>query len=108
MRVRGIVDSTHFKAITLNIPDGIVWQDWILTDSVFNTELGDFRRDRPPFDRKNTTARESGKSGGTRALELNDKAITDILAATHPMPSCNACQIEGTGTAENVDEYFTS
>ena len=84
MRVRGF---NPFQAVTPNIADDIVWLDWILRDSVFNTESGGFHRDRPPVDRKNTTPGEDSSSSNTRTLELDDKVLVDILAATPAMPS---------------------
>jgi len=48
---------------------------------------------------------------GTRALELNDKVVADILAATRVMPSWKESEIEGTkwiGTAEeNMVKYLS-
>ena len=84
MRVRGF---NPFQAVPPNIADDIVWLDWILRNSVFNTESGGFHRDRPPVDRKNTTPGEDSSSSNTRTLELNDKVLVDILAATPAMPS---------------------
>jgi hypothetical protein len=81
------VDLTPFKPSLQNIANDIVWLDWILRDSVFNTESGGFHRDQPPVNRKNTTASEDNTSSNTCTLELDDKVFVDILAATHAMPS---------------------
>lgn len=45
---------------------------------------------------------------GTRKLELNPGVIADILAATHAMPSWEACQMENTNWSGTTDEYILS
>jgi hypothetical protein len=58
----------------------------------------------------NTSGGESSGSG-TRHLELNEKVIADILAATHAMPSWKECEMEGTswtGTAEENKQKYLS
>ena len=44
MLVRG---SNPFQTTTPNMPDDIVWQDWVLTDGVFDSVSGGFHRNSP-------------------------------------------------------------
>ena len=120
MRVRGF---HPFRPIVPTIPDGIPWQDWILSDHVFDNTSDSFKRNRPPPNRNNsvsaqiqlpfhpTTTSPDGASS-QHTLALNADVVTDILAATHAMPSWKACQVEGTswsGTAEeNIEKYVSS
>jgi hypothetical protein len=121
MRVRGF---HPFQPIDPTIPDNIPWQDWILSDHVFDNTSDSFKRDRPPPNRNSsvsaqtqlpfhpTTTSPDGASSSQRTLALNADVIADILAATHAMPSWKACQVEGTswsGTAEeNIEKYVSS
>jgi hypothetical protein len=116
MRVRGF---HPFQPIVPTIPDGIPWQNWILSDHVFDNASDSFKRDRPPPNRNNSVSAQAqqpfhpdGASSTQRTLALNANVIADILAATHAMPSWKACQVEGTswtGTAEeNIQKYVSS
>ncbi|KIJ35660.1 hypothetical protein M422DRAFT_180445 [Sphaerobolus stellatus SS14] len=115
MRVRGF---HPFQPITPDMPDTIRWQDWIVSDGVFDDATNSFIRDRPPANN------EAGLRGsqlqlqpttsagrGRNTLELNADVINSILAATRAMPSWKACQMEGTswnGTAEeNIHKYVS-
>ena len=108
------------------VPDDIMipWQDWILSNHVFDNASDSFKRDRPPPNHNNsfsaqaqlpfhsTTTSADGASSSQRTLALNADVIADILAATRAMPSWKACQVEGTswtGTAEeNIQKYVSS
>ncbi|KIY52854.1 hypothetical protein FISHEDRAFT_23499, partial [Fistulina hepatica ATCC 64428] len=118
MRVRGF---HPFSPVAPEVDDGNLWQDWILSDGVFDNALGSFNRDGPPPSGNNDVYKQpllgfqppttgaGGPSSGRRTVALNEDVIADILAATHAMPSWKACQMEGTswaGTAEeNVQKY---
>ncbi|KIJ50472.1 hypothetical protein M422DRAFT_245759 [Sphaerobolus stellatus SS14] len=104
MRVRGF---NPFQPITYDIPDTIPWQDWILSDGVFDEASNSFIRDLPPANNN-----KAGLGGSQLQLQPTTSAgdvINTILAATRAMPSWKACQIEGTswdGTAEeNIQKY---
>ncbi|KAG2370164.1 hypothetical protein BDR07DRAFT_1467937 [Suillus spraguei] len=111
MRVRGY---HPFQPIALAMPDDIPWQDWVLSDGVFNNNAGTFNRDSPTdnnnqsvpqlqFQPTTTSIGDTSSGPGTCTLALNADVISDILTATHAMPSWRACQMEGTswsGTAE--------
>ena len=116
MRVRGF---HPFQPVAPTVPDDIPWQDWILSNQVFDNASDSFKRDcpsrnlshgpaqaQPPF-HPMTTA-----SSGQRTVALNADVIAEILAATRAMPSWKACQIEGTrwtGTAEeNIKKHVSS
>jgi hypothetical protein len=123
MRVRGF---HPFEPIEPAMPDDGPWQDWILSDGVFDNVSGSFKRDSPPVNGDNgnnfsaqsqpqfqpTTTSSGDASSGGRRITLNADVITDILAATRAMPSWKACQVEGTswtGTAqENIQKYVSS
>ncbi|KAM6504521.1 hypothetical protein JOM56_001464 [Amanita muscaria] len=45
MRVRGF---HPFAPVNPNIPDDIAWQEWIVSEGVFNEALGLFRQETPP------------------------------------------------------------
>ena len=121
MRVRGFHPT---KPIEPAMPDDIPWQDWILSDGVFDNATGFFKRDRPRDSGNNiysaqsqpqfqpTTTTTGDVSSGERGVPMNADVIADILAATRAMPSWKACQMEGTswtGTAqENIERYVSS
>ncbi|KIJ58947.1 hypothetical protein HYDPIDRAFT_118928 [Hydnomerulius pinastri MD-312] len=122
MRVRGF---HPFQPVAPAMPDDIPWQDWVLSDGVFDDVSGTFNRGSPLDNGNNlsvqpqaqfqptTTSRGDASSGpGGRTLALSADVISDILAATHAMPSWRACQMEGTswsGTAEeNTQKYVSS
>jgi hypothetical protein len=119
MRVRGF---HPFAPLNPSIPNNIAWQDWILSDGVFNNVTHSFERQRPPRNRNgnvttqlqlpSATTSAVGTSSGGRTLAIDANVIGHILAATRAMPSWKACQIEGTlwtGTAEeNIQEYVSS
>jgi hypothetical protein len=116
MRVRGF---NPFQPIAPTVPNDILWQDWILSDQLFDNASDSFRRDGPPPSNNDGPAQAQLPSLPTtmappsqRTVALNADAISDILAATHAMPSWKASQIEGTswtGTAEeNVEKYVSS
>lgn len=117
MRVRG---HNPFQPVVHNISDDIPWQDWILTDGVFDNTSGSFVREAP---NTNNGASEQAQvqfqpttsadaSSGGRTLALSADVMAGILAATRAMPSWKACQMEGTswtGTAEeNIQKYVSS
>lgn len=116
MRVRGF---NPFEPVSPTVPDDILWQDWIMSEEVFDNDSASFKRDWPPRNDKDrpvetqlplhpTTTAPSGQ----RTLALNEDVIADILAATRAMPSWKACVLEGTswtGTAEeNIEKYKSS
>ena len=122
MRVRGY---NPFAPVVHNLPDDIPWQDWILSDGVFNNVSGSFNRDKPPRNRYSNnsasaqaqlqfqpTTMNAGDASTRRVVEMNADVISDILAATYAMPSWKACQMEGTrwtGTGEeNIKKYVSS
>ncbi|KIL67614.1 hypothetical protein M378DRAFT_267851 [Amanita muscaria Koide BX008] len=118
MRARGFFPF----APNPDMPNNSAWQDWILSDGVFDNISGSFKRNSPPYDSNccnssvtaqpqlqfpPATTNAGGASSGGCTLALND-----ILAATRAMPSWKACQVEGTswtGTAEeNIQKYVSS
>ncbi|KAI9510834.1 hypothetical protein F5148DRAFT_1374166 [Russula earlei] len=121
MRVRGF---HPFAPPIPPMPTNLVWQDWILSDGVFDNVSGSFKRNAPSRNRNTTitaqpqplsplaTTIAGGASSGGRTLALNADVIADILAATRAMPSWKACQVEGTswtGTAqENIQKYVST
>ena len=121
MRVRGFYP---FQSVDPTVPDVIPWQDWILSNGVFDNASDSFKRDRPPANHNHgfsaqaqlpfhpTTTSAGGASSSQRTLALNVDVIAEILAATRAMPSWKACQVEGTswtGTAEeNIQKYASS
>ena len=102
----------------------ILWQDWILSDNVFDDASGSFKRDQSPDNGSDSVFLQSqpqiqptatdggGVSSGGRTAALNADVIVDILAATRAMPSWRACEMEGTswtGSAEeNIQKYMSS
>lgn len=107
------------------MPDDILWQDWILSDGVFDDVSGTFKRDgardnsnklsvqpQLQFQPMTTSTSDTLSGPGTRTLALNEDVIPDILAATHAIPSRRACVMEGTSwssTAEdNIQKYTSS
>lgn len=121
MRVRGF---HPFAPPIPSMPNNPVWQDWILSDGVFDNVSGSFKRNAPLRNLNSTisaqpqplsplaTTNAGGASSGGRTLALNADVIADILAATRAMPSWKACQVEGTswtGTAEeNIQKYVST
>ena len=116
MRVRGF---HPFQPVVLTVPDDMHWQDWILSDQVFDNTSDSFKRGRPPPNRNSRSARAqlpphptTTASSSQRTVALNTDVIADILAPTRAMPSWKACQVEGTswiGTAEeNIQKYVSS
>jgi hypothetical protein len=108
------------------MPDDIPWQDWILSDGVLSNISGSFNHDKPPCNRSSnntasvqaqlqfqpTTMNAGDASSNRRVVAMNEDVISDILAATHAMPSWKTCQMEGTtwtGTGEeNIKKYVSS
>jgi hypothetical protein len=121
MRVRGY---HPFHDTSLGVPDNdtIDWQDWVKTNGVWDNTGSHFHRHRPGLHNSGTpklpqmpsiTTSGGGESSasGTQPLELNEKVIADILAATHAMPSWKECEMEGTrwmGTAEENKQKYLS
>lgn len=116
MRVRGF---NPFQPIAPTVPNDIIWQDWILSEQLFDNASDFFRRDSPlpshndgPAQAQLPPLPTTTASPSQRTVPLNADVISDILAATHAMSSWKACQIEGTswtGTAEeNVEKYVSS
>ena len=92
MRVRGFYP---FEPVAPSIPDGIPWQDWIVSDGVYDDDSKSFNTEprannddgRPaPQIPQLQPMRADGTSSG-RNLALNSDVIADILAATYAMPS---------------------
>ncbi|KAG2368939.1 hypothetical protein BDR07DRAFT_1447953 [Suillus spraguei] len=100
------------------MPDDILWQDWILSDGVFDDVSGTFKptklsvQPQLQFQPMTTSTSDTLSGPGTRTLALNEDVIPDILAATHAIPSRRACVMEGTSwssTAEdNIQKYTSS
>jgi len=95
MRVRG---HNPFQPVVHNIPDDIPWQDWILSDGVFDNISGSFRR-KAPNNIASVQAQvqfqsmmSADASSGGRTLALNADVIADILAVTRVMPSWKAAR----------------
>jgi len=119
MRVRG---HHPFAPVAPDMDDGSLWQDWIVTDGIFDAEKNSFKHESPPAPlgggdispQQPPQFQTSGGGGSSnkRSLALNADVISEILAATRGMPSWKACEIEGTswaGTAEeNIQKYVTS
>lgn len=115
MRVRGF---HPFEPTNPAMPTDSPFQDWILSDGVFDNVTDSFIRDSPPGNGntsgvfQHTTVNTGDAASGERTAALNADVIADILAATRAMPSWKACQIEGTswtGTAEeNMQKYVSS
>lgn len=116
MRVRGY---HPFQPIAPDVSDNPLWQDWILSDGIFDNTSSSFIRESPPGDNKGdsgeglpqplTNAQNGDEILSGHTAGLNDDVIADILTATRAMPSWRACEIEGTswaGTAEeNIQKY---
>ncbi|KAF7977926.1 hypothetical protein HWV62_1987 [Athelia sp. TMB] len=116
MRVRGY---HPFAPTDPLVPGNYPWQDWILTDGVFDDASGLFKRDSPsgnhnsgflPLQTQHTTANAGGNADS--GLALNENVIADILAATRAGASWKACVIEGTNwagtTEDNIQKYVSS
>jgi len=111
MRVRGF---HPFAPVAPDTDDDSPWQDWIVTDSVFDG--GNISSQQPPqFQTSGGGGSASGGRGvssNKRSIALNADVISEILAATRAMPSWKACEVEATswaGTAdENTQKYLTS
>jgi hypothetical protein len=119
MRVRGF---HPFAPVAPDTDDDSPWQDWIVTDSIFDGETNSFKHESPPaaLGSCNISSQQppqfqtsgGGASSNKRSLALNADVISEVLAATHAMPSWKACEIEGMswpGTAEeNIQKYVAS
>jgi hypothetical protein len=120
MRVRGF---NPFARVNPTIPAQIGWQDWILTEGVFDRDSNTFFRTKKSGDHSGnigiqshthnqftTSNPGSGSAGGT-TLDLTSAVIEEILAATRHSETWRACQIEGTkwtGTAEEHVATYAS
>ena len=126
MRVRAF---RPFSPLNPSMPNDSPWQEWIVSDGVFDHVSGSFKRDNLPDNSSNGSISvppqrqllpamtdASGVSSGDLPLEpLNMDVIAEIVNATRAMPSWKACVKaceEGsswTGTAEeNIQKYFSS
>ena len=122
MRVRGF-RPFHNPHPEVPSDDAVQWENWITTRGVWDDARSQFHRHRPhgsgaprlPQMPSMTPMDASGSGGepsasGMQRLELNNKVIADILAATREMRSWKECEIEGTswtGTAEeNRQKYL--
>ncbi|CCL98548.1 uncharacterized protein FIBRA_00548 [Fibroporia radiculosa] len=119
MRVRGFYP---FQPTAPAVPNDIAWQDWVTSEGVFDNDTGTFKRDRPlddvsrqprlSFQPTMTSADDAPSGSGGCTLALNADVVSDILSATHAMPSWRACQMDGTswsGTAEeNIQQYVST
>ncbi|KIJ51665.1 hypothetical protein M422DRAFT_243986 [Sphaerobolus stellatus SS14] len=90
MRVRGF---HPFRPITPDMPAPILWQDWILSDGVFDNTSNSFIHDRPPA---NNNVAGLGRSqlqlqpttsagGGGGALEVNDAVVEGLSNGRHEL-----------------------
>ena len=117
MRVRG---HNPFHPTNPTIPETFGWQDWIVSDNLFNETTNAFNRDvrainrytNVPLQNRPTTGRSDGPSGG-HTIVLDNSVIDEILAATRQSASWKACEMEGSiswsGTAEeNIQKYISS
>jgi hypothetical protein len=122
MRVRGY---HPFRNTCPYVPDdnAIDWQDWVKTTGILDDTGSHFRRHghgrgapKQPQMPSITPINTSGGGGessarGTRRLELNEKVVEDILAATRAMVSWKECGMEETrwtGTAEENRQKYLS
>ena len=119
MRVRGY---HPFHDTTPELPDTIDLQGWITTRGVLDNTESHFLKhipgsgpglpQMPSMTGGWPTSEGAGPStSGTQTLELNEKVIADILAATLASPSWKACVIEGTsrtGSAEENKQKYLS
>ncbi|KAL5492451.1 hypothetical protein ACEPAI_3898 [Sanghuangporus weigelae] len=121
MRVRG---RHRFQPSDIDLPDDILWQQWISASGVYNNVSDSFSRRTPPGSRSDdVSARPLPEAWtatigtgvtppGRRRITLNADVIDEILAATRASPSWKACKMEGTswdGTAEeNIQKYGSS
>ena len=117
MRVRGF---HPFHDTSPDLPDdsAINWQDWIMTSGAWDNSKNQFHRHAlhgnpglPQIPLMTPINASGGSASGIRRLDLNEKVISDILAATHTMPSWKECEVEGTrwtGTAEQNKEKYLS
>ncbi|KAG6835003.1 hypothetical protein H0H93_005678 [Arthromyces matolae] len=117
MRVRGF---HPFQPLAPIVSDDMPWQDWIVSEGVFNDATNSFHRRklpnqvRPSHEFAQVQLQPSHETTttsvpGQHRIELNANVIEEILAATYASPSWKACMVEGTswtGTAEeNVEKY---
>jgi len=118
MRVRG---HNPFQPANPTVPETFEWQDWIISDNLFNETTNAFNRDVrainrnvnvPSQNRATNSGRSDGPSGG-HMIVLDNDVIDEILAATRQSASWKACEMEGSlswsGTAEeNIQKYISS
>jgi hypothetical protein len=97
------------------------YQDWILSDGVFDNISGSFRCEALNTNNSASVQAQvqfesmmsAGVSSGEHTLPtLNTDIIAEILVAMCAMPSWKACEMEGTswnGTVEeNIQKYVSS
>jgi len=119
MRVRG--HRPFHDTNPLVPPDNAIdWQEWIETTGLWDDTKNCFHRHgsgvrAQPQMLLMTPMNMSGSSGvsasGTRRLEISEKVISDILAATRSMQSWKECEMEGkrwVGTAEENRKKYLS
>ncbi|KAH9013526.1 hypothetical protein EDB84DRAFT_1278185, partial [Lactarius hengduanensis] len=110
-----------FAPISPEMPNDNSFQDWIISDGIYNNVSHSFRWNLPDNSSSITMSTlplfpsvttNTGGSSGVRTLELNTDVINEILTATHAMPSWKACEVEGTSwtgmAAENIEKYVSS
>ena len=122
MRVRGF-HPFHNTSPEVPADNAIDWQDWVITKGAWDDTRSQFHRrephgsgapglpQMPSMPPTNSSAERKSSASGTQRLELNEKVIADILAATHAMPSWKECEREGTkwtGTAEENKQKYLS
>lgn len=103
-----------FLPTTIDIPTDIPWQDWVVSDGVWNDSLQSFYREKPlrlPRAGPSRPIAEGSTYASSSSLSrtLDDVVIGNILAATWARPTWKACQIEGTswtGTGEENKERY--
>jgi len=96
-----------FQPIVPTVFNDIHWQDWILSDQVFDNTLDSFKCDPPPPNHNSNFSVQAqlpfhpmmmsadSASSSQCTLALNADITTDILTVMHAMLSWKACQVEG-------------
>ncbi|KAF8548612.1 hypothetical protein OG21DRAFT_1422812, partial [Imleria badia] len=84
MRVRGF---QPFQPVNSRMPENITWQDWILSDGVYNQVTHSLNHDRPrkhlAFQPTMPRMGDTASQPSERTLVLNTDVISDIIVATH-------------------------
>ncbi|KAG6820292.1 hypothetical protein H0H93_002730 [Arthromyces matolae] len=103
MRVRGF---HPFQPLAPIVSDDIPWQDWIVSEGVFNDVARSFHREQSPTSQvqpshgsaqlqlQPSLPTTTNSVPGQHPLELNSNVIQQILAATYASRSWKACMLE--------------